>query len=56
MKGKEFVAYAGNYFTIEWYFNDKGESQALDSLFLYSLIDSIAEIVCLKRYKSISIK
>ncbi len=27
--GKEFIAYEGTEFTIEWYFNDKGTSEAL---------------------------
>ncbi len=26
----EYVAYKGEYFTIEWYFNSKGNSQPLD--------------------------
>ncbi len=27
-KGKEFVIYSGSVFTLEWYFNPKGKSQA----------------------------
>ena len=29
-KGKEFVIYRGPIFTLEWYFNAKGQSQASD--------------------------
>jgi hypothetical protein len=28
--GKDVVAYAGEHFTIEWYFNEEGESQPLE--------------------------
>lgn len=27
---KEFIAYEGDVFTVEWFFNDKGKSEALD--------------------------
>lgn len=27
---KEFIAYGGEHFTIEWYYDDKGKSQALE--------------------------
>ncbi|MEA2061324.1 MAG: type II toxin-antitoxin system RelE/ParE family toxin [Thermodesulfobacteriota bacterium] len=27
---KEFIAYEGEAFTVEWFFNDKGKSEALD--------------------------
>ena len=33
MKEKQFIAYDGNCFTIEWYFDDKGDSQALNYFF-----------------------
>lgn len=53
---KEFVAYTGCKFTIEWYFNDKGNSSALNDfemmseaeqiklLGLFELIGNVGEI------------
>lgn len=35
---REYIAYEGSHFTIEWYFNSAGKSQALD--YFYSLSDS----------------
>ncbi len=37
MKDKEFIAYEGECFTIEWYFNENGKSQALE--YFYGLTD-----------------
>jgi len=37
-KGKEFVIYRGPIFTLEWYFNAKGQSQAFD---FYQNLDAI---------------
>ncbi len=38
MKGKEFVAYNGTKFTIEWYFDSRGFSQSLD--YFYAMTNS----------------
>lgn len=32
MSNKDYIAYGGNAFTIEWYFDESGKSQALDYL------------------------
>jgi len=38
MRAKEFIAYSGGCFTIEWYFDSKGKSQPLD--YFYAMNNS----------------
>ena len=38
MSNLEYIAYEGEYFTIEWYFDKKGKSQALE--YFYEMSDS----------------
>ncbi len=35
---KEYIAYKGEAFTVEWFFNEKGKSEALD--YFEALTDS----------------
>lgn len=46
--GKEYVAYEGHEFTIEWYYSPKGESQALQ---YYKELDAGDRIQVLKLFK-----
>lgn len=47
-KKKEFIAYRGDSFTVEWYFNDKGESE---SLIYYQSLSMDERIQLLKLFK-----
>ena len=38
MESREFIAYKGEFFTIEWFFDTKGQSQPLD--YFYAMKDS----------------
>lgn len=47
---KEYVAYKGEQFTIEWYYSAKGESQAYE---YYQDLDASGRIKVLKLFKMI---
>ncbi len=47
-KNYEYVAYSGDAFTIEWYFDDKGQSDALE---YYTSLNSHERIQLLKLFK-----
>jgi len=49
MTKKEFVAYRGDYFTIEWYFNFKGKSQPLEYYYAMNNIQKRKLLMLFKR-------
>jgi phage-related protein len=49
MKDKEIVAYCGDYFTKEWYFDSKGKSQPLDYFYAMNNLQKRKLLVLFKR-------
>ena len=53
MSMKEFIAYRGEKFTVEWYYNQKDESQPLDFFNKLSCADQQKFFHLVKRYECI---
>jgi phage-related protein len=64
VKGKDFVIYSGSAFTLEWYFNPKGKSQAQEyyqglhdsdrrkALFLFKRMGDVGKIMDETKFRS----
>ena len=48
-KNNEYIAYHGDFFTIEWYFDHKDQSQAFD---YYQSLNADEQIKLLKLFKN----